>query len=162
MQFQIKQRVFSLRQTYDITDAQGTPVYQVIGKAFSFGNQLDLLDMASNPVAHVAQRVFSMTSEYDITAGGSEPTVVKRKAFTLFRSKFDVEGPAGLYQMEGDWTNWNYTITAQGQEVARIGGQPALFQDRYVMDIADGADVPTLLCLAIVMDEVTHTDDDDD
>ena len=158
MQFQIKQRVFSLGDTYDITDAQGNPVYQVKGQAFSFGNQLDLLDMNGSPLAHIGQRLLSWTAEYDITVGGQEAVVVKKEAFTLFHPKFDIEGPSGTYQMEGDWTNWNYTISDNGQPLAQIGKETALFQDRYTVDIAEGVDVPTLLCLAIVMDEVSHPD----
>lgn len=151
--------MFSLGDTYDITDGQGSPVYQVKGRVFSFGNQLDLLDMTGKPLAHISQRLFSMTAEYDITTSGQEePTVVKKQAFSLFHPTFDIEGPAGTYQMAGDWTNWNYTIQSEGQVVAQIGKESALFQDTYTVDIADNADAPTLLCLAIVMDEVSHPD----
>ncbi len=158
MQFQIKQRVFSLGDTYDITDDQGNPVYQIKGKAFSFGNQLDLLDMSGNSLAHISQRLLSWTAEYDISVGGEDAVVVKKQAFSLFHPTFDIEGPTSAYQMVGDWTNWNYTIQSEGQTLAQIGKQSALFQDRYTVDIAEEADVPTLLCLAIVMDEVSHPD----
>jgi uncharacterized protein YxjI len=61
--------------------------------------------------------------------------------------------------MEGDWLNWNYEIRTNGQTVARIGQQFSVFQDRYGMEIAEGADVPMLICLAIVIDEVSHPKD---
>jgi len=51
------------------------------------------------------------------------------------------------------------SVTSGGQTVAQIGQQFSLFQDRYGMEIADGADVPLLVCLAIVIDEVSHQKD---
>jgi len=161
MQFQIKKRVFSLGDTYDITDDQGNSAYQAKGQVLSFGNQLDLLDTEGIPVAHISQRLFSFTSEYDITIGSQEAIIVKKQLFTLFQPIFDVEGPAGVFQMVGDWASWNYTIQTNGQTVAQIGKQFAVFQDTYGIEIAAGADVPTLLCLVIVMDEVIHSDHND-
>jgi uncharacterized protein YxjI len=161
MRFQIKQRVFSLGDRYDILDEQGQPAFEVHSHLFTIGHKLDLVDMTGNLLAQIQQRVLSFVSEYDIYRGGQLTAVVKKKLFTLFHPQFTVEGPAGTYTMEGDWLNWNYTIAQNGQIVAQIGKQFALFQDRYGADIADGADVPTLLCLAIVMDEVAHPDQKD-
>jgi uncharacterized protein YxjI len=158
MQFQIKKRVFSIADRYDILDEQGQPTFEVHSHLFTIGHKLDLLDMAGNLLAQIQQRVLSFVSEYDIYREGQEIAVVKKKLFTLFHPQFTVEGPAGTYTMEGDWLNWNYTIAQNGQPIAQIGKQFSLFQDRYGIDIADGADAPTLLCLAIVMDEVAHPD----
>lgn len=157
MQYQIKQRVFSLGDSYDITDDAGTPVFQVQGKAFSFGNSLDLLDMGGQPLAHIQQRLLSLTATYDISRDGAVALTVHKQAFS-WTPHFDIDGPGGSYTMDGDWTDWNFQIETGGQVVARVGKQFALFTDCYGMEIADGADVPTLLCLAIVMDEVAHPD----
>ena len=162
MQFQIKQRVFSLGDTYDITDAEGQPVYQVQGKAFSFGNQLDLMDMQGGPVAHIQQKVFSMSTEYDISRNGAVALVFRQDGWHPFHPQYAVDGPGGSYTMQGDWQSWEYTISgADGQQVAQISKQWTWGNDTYGMQIADGADVPALLCLAIVMDEVAHPDNQD-
>ena len=158
MQFQIKQRVFSLGDTYDITDAQGAPVYQVRGKALSLGNQLDLLDMQGSVAAHIQQKVFSMSSEYDITQNGTSTLVFRQDGWHPFHPQYVVDGPGGSYEMEGDWQSWEYTVSANGQTVAQISKQWSWGSDTYGMEIAAGADVPALLCLAIVMDEVAHPD----
>jgi len=55
--------------------------------------------------------------------------------------------------------HWNYEIRTNGQTVAQIGQQFSLIQDRYGMQTADGTDVPMLICLAIVIDEVSHPKD---
>jgi len=159
MRLQINKRVFSLADKYDILDEQGTPVFQVQSHLFSIGDKLDLLDMTGQEVAKIQQRVLSFVSEYDILQNDQVVAVVKKKIFSLFHPRFTVEGPSGTYEMEGDWLHWNYEIRTGGQMVAQIAQQFSLFQDRYGMEIADDADVPLLVCLAIVIDEVSHQKD---
>ncbi len=159
MRLQINKRVFSIGDKYDILDEQGSPVFQVQSHIFAFGNKLDLLDMSGQIVARIQQRVLSLVSEYDILQGDQVVAVVKKQLFTLFHTHFTVEGSGGNYEMEGDWLNWNYEIRSNGQTVAQIGQQFAFLQDCYGMEIAEGADVPLLVCLAIVIDEVAHPKD---
>jgi uncharacterized protein YxjI len=157
MRYQIKQRVFSLADSYDITDDAGNAAFHVQGKFFSLGNSLDLQDMQGEPLAHIQQRLLALTATYDISRGGSVELTVHQKAFS-WTPHFDIEGPGGSYTMDGDWADWDFQVSAGGQTVARISKQFALYADTYGIEIADGADVPTLLCLAIVMDEVAHPD----
>lgn len=159
MRLQINKRLFSLTDKYDVLDDGGNPVYQVQGHFFTFGKKLELLDMAGNEIAKIRQRVFSLVSEYDILEGDEVIAVVKKRLFTLFHSHFTVDGSGGAYEMEGDWLSWNYEIRTNGQTVAQIGQQFSLLQDRYGMEIVEGANVSLLLCLAIVMDEVSHPKD---
>lgn len=159
MRLHINKHLFSLADRYDITDDQGNPVFRVQGRFFTVGNKLELLDMAGNEVAKIHQRLFSLTSEYDILKGEQVMAVVKKQLFTLFHSHFTVEGPGGVYEMEGDWVNWNYEIRTNGQVVAHINKQFSFVQDRYGMEIVEGSDVPMLICLAIVIDEVSHPKD---
>lgn len=158
MQFQITQKVFSLGDSYEILDAYGQPVYAVKSHLLSLGHKLDLLDMTGALVAQIQQRLLSFVPEYDIYREGQLSLVIKKKVFTLFHPKFTVEGSAGTFEMEGDWLNWNYEIIQGGQVVARISKELSLFSDRYGVEIMDGVEIPTILCLVIVMDEVAHPD----
>ena len=158
MLYQVTKRVFSLGDKYDILDGNNTPVYRVQGKIFSIGNKLSLTDNSGAEIARIEQRVLSFVSEYDIYQDGQIAAIVKKKVFSLLTPRFTIEGPGGNYEMQGDWLNWNYSITQNGQAVAQISRQLALFQDRYGVQIQDGADAPLLLAIAIVMDEVMHPD----
>lgn len=158
MRYHIQQRIFSLGDQYDISDEQGQPAFRVKSHLLSIGQSLDLLDVNGSQVAHIQQRVLTFHPEYEISRGGQDVAVVQKKLFTLIHDRFTVEGSAGKFEMTGDWVNWNYTITQNGQTVAQIGKQFSLFRDKYGVEIVEGADVPTILCLVIVMDEVAHPD----
>ena len=156
MILQLDKHVFSLTDRYTISDELGNPIYQVHGHLFTFGKKLELLDMTGNELAKIQQRVFSLQSEYDILQGDQVTMIVKKELFSFLHPRFTVEGVAGSYEMEGDWLNWNSEIRTGGTVVARISQKFAIFQDKYGMEITDGADVPLLICLAIVMDEIAH------
>jgi uncharacterized protein YxjI len=156
MRYQIRQRVFSLGGAFDITDDGGNAAYRVQGEVLSLGNALNLYDAQDQPVAHVQQRLLSWTPTYDITRDGAPALTVHKQAFS-WTPHFDAEGPAGMYTMNGDWTDWNFQVDSGGQTVAWISRQFALFSDCYGVEVSEGADVPTVLCLAIVMDEIVNS-----
>lgn len=160
MQYQVQQRIFSVGDRFDILDGKQQVAYQVKSHLLSIGQSLDLLDSTGMLVAHIQQRVLTFHPEYEISRGGQVVAVVQKKLFTLIHDRFTIEGSAGTFEMTGDWLNWNYTITQNGQTVAQISKQFALVRDKYGVDIAEGADVPTILSLVIVMDEVAHPDAD--
>jgi len=155
MRFQIKKRAFSLGDSYMIKDDQGVPAYTVTSTVLSIGHQLDLVDMAGNSVGHVQQRVLSLAPDYEISRDGQLVAEVRRDVLSFLHPHFTVRGPNGAYDIRGDWLNWNYTVESDGQQVASIGEQLAL-TDTYAVDMAEGADIPTILCLVIILDEVAH------
>ena len=45
MKFAIKQKVFSLKETFTIMDEAGDPIYEVSGKLISVGHKLTVRDL---------------------------------------------------------------------------------------------------------------------
>lgn len=156
MRYKIKPWVWSAGgYNYDIMDAEGKLLCRLKAE-FDFLNRGDVLDLSGHPLAHISQRILSLTSEFDITVAGQEPTVVKKQSVSLLHPTFTIEGPSGSYQLEGNWKKGNYTILKEGQAAARVGSEDTGLlgiQGRYTVDITDGADIPTLLCVVMVMDE---------
>lgn len=157
MIFQLKTRIFSLGGSMDITDFQGMPYYQVQASFFSIGKKLDLFDMQGNQLAHIQQRIIALAPEYDIYQQGQMVANVKEHLFSFFGERFTVESTAGILEIAGDWMNWSYSIEMGGMPVATISKQFAMFQDVYAVDIIDSADIPLLLSIAIVVDEVASS-----
>lgn len=154
MIFQLKTRIFSLGGSMDITDFDGVPYYQVQASFLSLGKKLDLFDIQGTPVAHIQQRLLTFAPEYDIYQQGQMVATVKQHLFSLFGERFTVESAMGILEIAGDWLNWNYSITIGGMPVATVSKQLAFFQDVYAVDIIDNTDVPLVLAIAIVVDEV--------
>jgi uncharacterized protein YxjI len=85
---------------------------------------------------------------------------VKRQLFTLFRARFtvDVPGPDDL-EAKGDFLDHEYTFERHGRDVARVSKKWFSLSDTYAIDIDQGEDDVLILAAAVVIDLVSHPDD---
>ena len=157
MRLLMKERLFSLKDRYDITDEQGRTVFTIVGKFFSFLNKLSVYDAAGNEVAVIDQRLISFSPTYDIIRGGQTIATVNKKLFTLFRHRFlvDVPGPDDI-EARGSFWDREYVFELHGQEVARASRAFFSIRDSYGIEIGDGVDPVLIVAAAVVIDLVLH------
>jgi uncharacterized protein YxjI len=70
--------------------------------------------------------------------------------------KFKVKSKLGDFKIEGNFRSREFTIKKGHELVATISKKFFAIGDKYGVKIEDGQDVPFILCLAIVVDEVAH------
>lgn len=155
MKYQIRQRVFSLGDRYNIKDEFGDDRYVVSSEIFSFGHKLRIEDLSGNELIYIEQELFHFLPVYNIYSGGQLAASVK-KELSFFKAKFDIESSNGNYSIEGDYLSHEFSIMKNGIEAACVSKQWFAFSDTYGVDIADFEDQPLMLALAIVVDEVLY------
>ena len=64
LRFIVRQKIFSFADRFNITDAMGTPKYQVEGKFFAIGKKLNIYDMQENHLIYIEQEIFRFLPEY--------------------------------------------------------------------------------------------------
>jgi uncharacterized protein YxjI len=75
---------------------------------------------------------------------------------TGFGTKFKVTSKLGTYKISGNFRARDFKIKKDSQLVATISKTFFSFHDKYGIKIEQGQNVPFILCLAVVLDEVTH------
>ena len=70
--------------------------------------------------------------------------------------KFKVTSKLGVYKIEGNFRSREFKIKREHQLVATISKKFFAIGDSYGVKIEEGQDVPFILALAIVVDEVAH------
>lgn len=155
MKYAIKQKLFSLADSFTITDENGRAAYVVKGQLLSFGKKLRMFDTAENELCYIEQKIFRLLPEYDIYIAGDLYANVKKR-FALFRNDFDVTSKVGNYEVVGDFLAYEFTIVKSGSEVARISKKFFALTDTYGVEISQGEEAVALLALAIVIDMVCH------
>jgi uncharacterized protein YxjI len=162
MRFILRQQILSWGDDFTIKDADGRPAYHVDGKVFSFGDKLSFNDMQGNQIAAIEQKLLRLGPEYEITRAGKTMATVKKHLFTLLRTRFtvDVPGPDDL-EARGDFLDHEYTFERGGREVARASKKWVSLSDTYSLDIDDSEDAVLILAAAVVIDLVSHPDEDD-
>lgn len=160
MRYMMRQRILSWGDDFSIKDADGQEVYYIDGKVFSFGNKLSIKDRSGAELARINQKLLSLGPQYEIVSGGETVAVVKKHLFTPFRARFtvDVPGPDDL-EATGDFLDHEYVFERSGRVVARVSKKWFSLADTYAVDIDEGQDDVLVLAAAVVIDLVSHPDE---
>ena len=74
-----------------------------------------------------------------------------QKAFTLLKPRFNLD--VNDWQVEGDWTEWDYRILdADGAVVAEISKNLLNWTDTYTIDVKDSQDALGVLMVVLAID----------
>ena len=159
MRYMMRQRILSWGDDFSIKDADGQAVYYVDGKVFSFGNKLSIEDRSGAELVRINQKLLSIGPQYEIVRGGETVAIVKKHLFTPFRARFtvDIPGPDDL-EAQGDFLDHEYVFERSGRVVARVSKKWFSLADSYAVDIEKGEDDVLVLAAAVVIDLVSHPD----
>lgn len=149
MQLQIKQRVFSWGDTYDVYDENGTPRYFVKAEIFALGHHIHVYRKdTGEEVGAIHQRLFTFLPKFDIEIGGQIVGSVS-KQLTLFRPVYEVDYKN--WSVEGDILEWNYRVMQSNYEVMSIQKQWLSWGDTYVLDYQNPAfELPGLMIVLAI------------
>ena len=140
MKLVLKQKVFSLRETFTVMDEAGDPVYEVSGKLLSVGHKLTVRDMEGQEAAYIHQKVLSLVPKYFIEINGQEEVELKGH-ITLFKPHYTLNTDQGKWEIRGDFLAHEYEMKRDGQVAATVTKKWFSWGDCYLLDVADDGDV---------------------
>lgn len=158
MQYQLKEKIWSFRDSYTIRDKRENAVFYVKGKVFSWGDKLSFQDSTGKEVLYISQKLFSLKPRYKICKDG-EMIAEAIKEWTWFKKKFtlNVPGPND-YTIRGSFWEHEFEFERQGKVVARVSKSYFSLSDSYGVDILDGEDDAAILATVVVIDLILHED----
>ncbi len=161
MRYVMKQKWLSWGDDYFVRDEDGNNIFFIDGRVFSLGNKLSFEDMDGNELAFISQKLFSWGASYRVHVGGELYATVKKKLFTFFRCKFEVDipGPDDL-EAAGDFLDHEYTFRRHGEVVATVSKRWFSWTDTYGIEVGEDEDDVLILASAVVIDLVCHDSKD--
>ncbi len=162
MRFILKERIFSLRESYYIRDEDGHELFEVTGRLISLRDKLTLSDRQDNTLATITQKLLTLRPVYTISRNGQPDAKVKKDFINILREGFsvDMEGDLPDLRIQGDIFEHSYTITRDGVTVAQAAKKWISLRDSYVVDVAAEEDIVLMLACAIVVDRITHEEEE--
>ena len=156
MRYVIREKFWSWGDDFHIYNEHKEPVFFVDGQAFSWGDKLSFQDMQGNELAFIGQKLLTWKPKYEIYRDGQQFAEVV-KEFSWFSKSFtlDVPGPND-YSIEGSFWRHDYHFNRQGRVVANVSKTFWAWTDTYGVETVAGEDDISILCAAIVIDQVLH------
>lgn len=145
----IKQKVFSIRNKFDIYDVNAEVKYKAEGEIFSLGKRLHVYDNNGNEVIFIKQKLMAFLPKYEISIHSGTPVEVV-KNFTLFKHEYSV--PALNIKIYGDFFAHEYMVEQNGCEIASLSKQWFTFGDAYTINIPDPLNELIALSAILVVD----------
>lgn len=146
MQLLIKQRVFSLRDTFDVYDEAGAERWFIESRLFSLPKEINVYDRGDVQQAAIRQKLWHLLPQFELWLGERYFGCIRQRFG--FRPHYELEDCG--WRVEGDFWGWDYRVLdAAGDPVAAISKELFRWGDTYVIDIPDPAN--ELPCLLIVL-----------
>ncbi|MGH2016469.1 LURP-one-related/scramblase family protein [Aerococcus urinaeequi] len=149
MKLYMKQKLFSLKQDFNIYDHNQTPLFRVSGKLFSVGRQLRIYDALTNEeLAYVKESPFRFLTHLKVYKGNDYIATIQQK-MTLFKTKMAIEDIG--WTIQGDFLGWQYVITDEkNQTIAEVKAKMLSWSDTFEITI-DDTQVDPIIVLAIIL-----------
>lgn len=149
MKLLFKQRLFSWLDSYDIYDEHENTVYTVKGQ-LAWGHCLKIFDPCGRELGMVKERVLTFLPKFEIYERDRMIGFIC-KELTFLKPRYHIEFNG--WNIEGSWTEWDYSITDQaGKMVAVISKELFHMTDTYVLDIVNPEDALYVLMFVLAID----------
>ena len=151
MKLLFRQRAFSWFDSYDIYDENENTVYVVKGQ-LSWGHCLKIYDPEEQQeLGTVKEEILTWLPKFELYEGETCIGTLKKEPWGWFKPRYNIDFNG--WHIEGDWTEWDYTITGpDGEKVAAISKELLHWTDTYVLDIADPEDALYVLMFVLAID----------
>ena len=146
MKLYLKQKIFSWRTRFTITDEFDEVHYHVQGEIISIGRNLHIMDHNMVEVAEVREKLISIIDRYRIIIQGNDFGVVKHK-ISFLKPKYEFTGLG--WEIKGSVLQRDYTIKKGEQLIASM--------HKKLMSWGDSYEIAVVTCVlavnAILQDE---------
>ncbi len=149
MKLLFKQRMFSWLDSYDIYYEDGSVAYTVKGQ-LSWGHCLKIIDPEGYEIGTVKEKVLTWMPRFEVYLGEQYIGSIS-KEFTFFKPKYNIDFNG--WQIQGDWTEWDYTILGpMGDVLAVISKELWNWTDTYTLDVMSPDDGLYALMFVLAID----------
>lgn len=159
MKLYMKQKVWSIKQDFDIFDVDESPVYHVSEKMFTFGRQMTIIDaITRDTLCEVKQKMLSFTPTLEVFCQGDKICTIRKK-ITFFKPSYEVSGLN--WSIKGDFWGHDYTINeSDGTMIADIRKKFLSWSDTFEFNIVyEDIDPVQVVAVILAIDMAMDIDD---
>jgi uncharacterized protein YxjI/DNA-binding transcriptional regulator GbsR (MarR family) len=155
MRYLVREKLFSIRDDFWITDERGGRPFYVSGKLLSLHGTLVLHDAHGRKLASVKHKLVTFTDKMEIEHDGKVAATVHKAVFSPLHHKAFIDihdGPR--IEATGNILDKDFEIKDGHRVVARISRKWFRIRDTYGVDVAPGENDALIICIAVCLDRI--------
>ena len=158
--YQMRQRMLSIGDDYEIENERGERVFKLDGKALRIRKTIVFKDMDGRDLAKIQERMLHIKDSMEIEgADGNRMAMVKKAMITPFRERWVVKIEDGQdLHVEGNVVDHEYRFERDGAKVAEVSKRWFRIRDTYGVEVAPDENDVLILAAAAVLDTMAHPD----
>ena len=157
VQYQMREKMFSIGDDYWIENSRGERVFKVDGKALRIRETLILEDPDGDELCKIQEKKMRVRDTMEIERGDDVVATVKKAIISPLRQRYsvDVRGGDDL-DVHGNIVDHEYTVERGGDKVAEVSKRWFRVRDTYGIEVAPGQDDALILAVSVCLDRMSH------
>lgn len=156
--YQMRQRLASIGDDYNIVNERGERAFHIDGKALRIRQTVIFEDAQGHELAKIQERMLRVKDTMTIEGPNGETlATVKKALITPLRERWTVKVGAGPdLEVQGNILDHEYSMEAAGHKVAEVSKKWFRVADTYGVEIEPGQNDVVILAATVAVDEMAH------
>jgi uncharacterized protein YxjI len=158
--YQMRQRMLSIGDDYEIENERGERVFRLDGKALRIRKTILFKDRDGRELARIQERMLRIKDSMEIEGpDGNRIALVKKALITPLRERWVVKVEDGQdLHVQGNIVDHEYRFERDGAKVAEVSKRWFRIRDSYGVEVAPGENDVLILAATAVLDTMAHPD----
>ncbi|WP_067842716.1 LURP-one-related/scramblase family protein [Amphibacillus sediminis] len=149
----IKQKVFSIGESFTVKDENEVDKYFIKGSFLSIPKTFTIKDANGNEIGVITKKVFSFLPKFFVEVDGQEVMTIQ-KEFSFFKARYRIDGYG--VSVQGDWWDKHFEVLSRGKVIGHVNEKWFTWGDTYEVDVHDENFEHIMISLVIAIDFVKN------
>jgi uncharacterized protein YxjI len=160
MRYQVRERLFSIKDDFWITDEDGNRVFLVNARVLSLRDTLELEDASGRKLASIKHKLLTVTDAMEIEHDGSVIATVHKAVLSPLHHRAVIDLPGRRLEAVGDIIGKDFEIRDGHNVVGRVSRAWFRVRDTYGVEVEPGEDDALMICIAVCLDRIHHDEEE--
>jgi uncharacterized protein YxjI len=158
MRYLVREKIFSIKDDFWVTDEDGNRAYFIDAKLLSLRHTLELKDASGAVLAAIKHKLLTFTDAMEIEHDGAVVATVHKAVFSPLhhRANIDLDPRTGGGRLEavGNLLDKDFEIRDGHRVLARVSRAWFRVRDTYGVDVAPGENDALMIAIAVCLDRI--------
>jgi uncharacterized protein YxjI len=157
VQYQMREKIFSIGDDYWIENNRGERVFKVDGKALRARETMIIEDTTGAELCKIQEKMLRVRETMEIERHGDTLATVKKAMITPLRERYSVQVRHGDdLEVQGNIVDHEYTIERGREKIAEVSKRWFRVRDTYGVEIEPGQDAALILAVTACLERMSH------